>query len=169
MKERVVPALAEINKKEENLETIKKKMCARALVLGFEPFEIADIEKVSIITIRDWIKRDPEFRELVSGLEEELFGAIEKKYQRVMKEALNALSDLLDREKNPDPEMRIQAIDRTFRIHGKYIERTEDVTPPMRKLDPATAERLLEKGIEYLKLSKGNGNGENQLIEMEDN
>lgn len=143
----------------EKEKDLRDKLIARMLVMGFEPFEIAKTLRLGSHELRRRIREDEDFRQVIRGLEDELFGAIENKQKFLMKEALDKLSDLL---KLPNPEINLECIDRVFRIHGKYVERTEDLTPPERKMTPEIAERILEKGIEYLKLTK-----EPKLIEGE--
>lgn len=153
-------------KEEVKDKSFRDRLAARMLVMGFEPYDIAKILRYDSHQLRKRIQEDEEFRQVIQGFEEELFGAIESKQKFLMKEALDKLSELL---KSDSPEINLQCIDRVFRIHGKYIERTEDMTPVERKMTPEMAERLLEKGIEYLKLSKDPKLIEGKIIDIENN
>ncbi len=132
-------------------KTFQDRLAARMLLIGFEPYVIAETLRIDPYQFRKRIVHDKEFKQLLLEFGDELFDAVENKQKHLMKEALDKLSALL---KHEDPEINLESIDKIFRIHGKYIERTEDMTPVERKMTPDVAERLLDKGIEYLRLSK---------------
>jgi hypothetical protein len=131
---------------------LRKRLAARMLVMGYEPFVVAEMSKLNYMQFRTMLRDDPDFRKILVGMEEEVFHAVEKKHKYVLMEALNRLSKCFNTEND---EIALQAIDRAFRIHGKYVDRIEDMTPVERKVSPEMAEKILDKGIEYLRLSRG--------------
>ena len=110
-------------------ELLRKKIAARMFMAGFEPITIAEMQKLSLAQLRDWINRDEDFRMAVKDLQEEFLGSLEKKYQYLLYKAYEKLDNLLDSALVGDIKW---GVDKTLQIHGKYIERTEDMTPPER-------------------------------------
>lgn len=147
-------------------DLFKKKLAARMLLMGFEPNVVASVLRATQSEIRSWLN-DRDFKICMKGLEDELFGAMEKHFQFLMKEAMDKLSDLLRSE---DEQITLEAVDRILRAHGKYVDKfkgeIEDITPPERRVSPEAAERLLEKGIEYLKLSREQNLLEHNIVDI---
>lgn len=131
----------------------QRDIAARMLALGFEPYDIQKtLLTLPLTQLRRWVKEDPDFQAAITGYEQELFAAVAAKHQAVLMVALRRLGELIEQQEKP--KVALEAIDKVFRIHGKYVERVEDMTPPMRRASPDQAERLLDKGLEYLRLTR---------------
>lgn len=129
----------------------QKKLIARLLLQGYDPFTIASMTNTTLGKVRKMIKEDPDFQACVLDLEEEFFGAVEKKQSYVMMKALERLERLID---DPIADIAFRAIDRIFLINGKYVQRFEDATPLSKKFAPEIADKLLTKGIKFLEMSR---------------
>jgi len=138
----------------QNEESLKKKIAARMFMAGFEPITIAEMQRLSLAKLRDWINKDEDFRMAVKDLQGEFLGALEKKYQFLLYKAYEKLDVLLDSVHPTDVKW---GVDKTLQIHGKYVERVEDMTPPERRpvaLSPEQTMSFLDKGIRFLELTR---------------
>ena len=143
----------------------KKQLAARMLMMGFEPVAVAEMYSMSIWQLRRWINDDQDFRMALQGMEQEFFQAVEKRHQFLLFRAYERLHDLLDSDKAGDIKW---GIDRAFKIHGKYIERTEDLTPAARRWTPEQTSAMLEKGIKYLELTRQGALPAPETIELKE-
>jgi len=163
--ERIPRATADLEE-----DGIKKVIAARMLMYGYQPHVIAEMEGLKLTKLRDWIGKDEEFKLICKDLQNDFMGAIEKKYQSILYKAYEKLEVLMDTQTPADIKW---GIDKTLEIHGKYVERVEDMTPADRKMplmNPEQAIDFLDKGIKFLELTRKKPEPlqvEGRVVEME--